>query len=303
MFKKILVSVFIVLFMFCGSVSADLNDGLVLHYEFENNFNDSSSNGFNGTEYGGVEFVEGVRGQAVSFDGIDDYIDVGVSLGGYSAFSLFTWVNFLPNPNRSSIITAGWVVTESLGSDGGFGLSLHESLRHRSTIHQQKIDYTFIYGPYSNPDEWYFVGFTWDGTTHKFYINGDEISSEQYTGIMGHSAKNTIIGAKYYTYAPLLSYFNGMIDDLWIHNRAITDDEIQQLYTGIFPPTLEDRIIELETQVDDLEEFVNNLETQVNNLETVINELQFTFGNHTHIYKTGPSNEHSQIDVETSIPQ
>ena len=68
----------------------NLNDGLILHYEFEGNADDSSANGLMELSLG-IAFVEGVRGLAASFDGVDDYIDVGTSLGGYAAFSLFAW--------------------------------------------------------------------------------------------------------------------------------------------------------------------------------------------------------------------
>ena len=54
----------------------NLSDGLVAHYEFEGDANDSSGNGNHGTEHGGVSYVDGVIGQAGSFDGVDDYINI-----------------------------------------------------------------------------------------------------------------------------------------------------------------------------------------------------------------------------------
>ena len=54
----------------------NLSNGLVAHYEFEGNAKDSSGNGNNGIEHGGVGYVDGVIGKAGSFDGVDDYIEV-----------------------------------------------------------------------------------------------------------------------------------------------------------------------------------------------------------------------------------
>ncbi|MGV6831972.1 MAG: DUF4214 domain-containing protein [bacterium] len=54
----------------------NLTNGLVAHYEFEGNADDSSGNENHGTQYGGVSYVDGVIGQAGNFDGIDDYIGV-----------------------------------------------------------------------------------------------------------------------------------------------------------------------------------------------------------------------------------
>ena len=45
----------------------NLTSGLVAHYEFEGDTNDSSGNGNHGTEHGGVSYVDGVIGQAGSF--------------------------------------------------------------------------------------------------------------------------------------------------------------------------------------------------------------------------------------------
>ena len=57
----------------------DLTNGLVAHYEFEGNADDSSGNGNDGEEFGGVSYVDGVMGEAASFDGVDDYVEIEIS--------------------------------------------------------------------------------------------------------------------------------------------------------------------------------------------------------------------------------
>jgi hypothetical protein len=54
----------------------DLETGLVAHYKFDGDFTDSSGTGNRGFQQGGVTFVEGIDGQAAYFDGNDDYIIV-----------------------------------------------------------------------------------------------------------------------------------------------------------------------------------------------------------------------------------
>ena len=54
----------------------DLETGLVAHYKFDGDFTDSSGTGNHGTQQGGVTFVDGINGQAAYFDGNDDYIIV-----------------------------------------------------------------------------------------------------------------------------------------------------------------------------------------------------------------------------------
>ena len=77
MTRKIFLTVLISAFLVLGFVAlgqADLNDGLVAYYPFDGNANDFSGSGNHGTEYNGVSYRPGVKGQAASFDGIDDYV-------------------------------------------------------------------------------------------------------------------------------------------------------------------------------------------------------------------------------------
>jgi len=68
--------------------------GLQAQYPFEGNANDSSGNARNGTAMGGPLFAAGQVGQAISLDGIDDYVEItgykGILGGG--AFSIAAWV-------------------------------------------------------------------------------------------------------------------------------------------------------------------------------------------------------------------
>lgn len=65
---------------------ADLNSGLVGYYAFNGNAHDSSANGHDGTENGGLSYLSGQcnNDQAASFNGADAY----VTLPNESAFDL-----------------------------------------------------------------------------------------------------------------------------------------------------------------------------------------------------------------------
>jgi hypothetical protein len=52
------------------------NAGLVAYYVFENNTQDGSGNGRHGTGMGEPTFVAGKFGQAISLDGVDDYVEI-----------------------------------------------------------------------------------------------------------------------------------------------------------------------------------------------------------------------------------
>jgi len=54
----------------------DLKNGLVAHYPFDGHANDVSGNGHHGIVHGDLSYVPGLLGQAASFDGVDDYIEI-----------------------------------------------------------------------------------------------------------------------------------------------------------------------------------------------------------------------------------
>ncbi len=59
--------------------SAFLKQGLVAYYPFNGNATDESGNGYEGTQKGGVTYVQdrfGKSSSACSFDGKDDYIHI-----------------------------------------------------------------------------------------------------------------------------------------------------------------------------------------------------------------------------------
>lgn len=229
MFKK-LFAVFVALFfVFHGVAVADLNDGLILYYEFEGNADDSSPSGYNGTEPGNVSYVEGVLGQAALFDG-QSWVDIGQRLGGYSSLSVFVWI-------RADVLGNGYnnaVILKS-GDDtvGGFQLTLRSESTNKSPASWIWKGVSSIQSFYQLPRPeytteagvWYLLGFTWDGVTHKMFVNGVEAWSGSYTDTMGTPNFNSVVGANQNGG----QNFIGAIDDLRIYNRALTQEEIQSL--------------------------------------------------------------------------
>ncbi len=72
-------------------------DSLALHYTFENNVDDVSGHGYDGTPMNDPFYADAVDdlGRAMSFDGINDYVEmpIGSLLGSLSDITIATWVN------------------------------------------------------------------------------------------------------------------------------------------------------------------------------------------------------------------
>ena len=61
------------------TVFADLSTGLVAYYPFDGNTDDATASGNNGVGYNQPIYVPGKIGQAIRFNGVDQYIEVAAS--------------------------------------------------------------------------------------------------------------------------------------------------------------------------------------------------------------------------------
>jgi len=93
----ILIAIAVLAVMPAG-VQAQSDDGLVAEWHFDEGYGsvlkDSSGNGNDGTIYGAT-WVDGKFGKALSFDGVDDYVDCGndrIFDFGTNTFTIETWV-------------------------------------------------------------------------------------------------------------------------------------------------------------------------------------------------------------------
>jgi hypothetical protein len=211
--------------LFCQD-TYDLTEGLVAHYEFEDNANDSSGNENHGTEHGGVSYADGVIGKAGSFDGIDDYIKVeNIAITNQSTSQTVS-VWFKINSNQ----TVEW---------GGriIGISSPTKSRFYLQIANNKLSYSYGVDEYKNENinivsmnKWNLATFVSKGDTDikYIYLNGVQVSS-----FNGGINNNAILGN--YNIGGLDGYLNqsifkGQIDDFRIYNRALNETEIQRLY-------------------------------------------------------------------------
>src|SRR3989344_6126071 len=103
---------------FLPSISnADTTTCLVGYWNFDDGTaTDISSNGRNGTIYGGASATAGKIGQALNFDGVDDYVDVG-DIDLTTAFTMRSWVNFNQLTGSSHILIGKTYETYLLYAD------------------------------------------------------------------------------------------------------------------------------------------------------------------------------------------
>ena len=210
-------------------------NGLVGYWPFNGNTNDESGNGNNATSYNGASFVNdrfGNNNKAVSFDGIDDYLDVTINQS--LSFTYSVWVKY---NNFDNYYQSVFQHKNNCSRGGGYILAVSgDKLRlviyncgqcQLATCSSQ-IDLSNI--STLNPNTWYNFIVTSNGSNSlKIYQNG--------TSIYELTSPNAFVdyGAQLFTIgklhdSPDIYYTSAIKDDIGIWNRALTQEEITNLY-------------------------------------------------------------------------
>ncbi|MDC3133894.1 hypothetical protein OA958_03555, partial [Bacteroidota bacterium] len=223
-------------------LGGSLNNGLVAYYPFNGNANDESGNGNNGTVNGATLTNDrfGNADEAYDFDGIDDCIDINsqsIDLFIYNSMTLSFWTN--PN-NIDNSNLLGTVISKYYQGDennSSFAISINESTRAIETFGDGLLP---IYSTQNNIVDYQ----SWDNyTVYLDKLNGTAtvFKNGNFIGLGSVSFNNlqisnviTSIGRVYAGIPGAVNsnHFDGNIDDIGIWNRALTSQEIQELYNS-----------------------------------------------------------------------
>lgn len=200
--------------------------GLVARYEFENNVNDSYG-AYNGLMFGNVAYSMGKYGKALKFEG-DGFVEIPQSKT-YD-FSILMWVNTVQNHINDktwfgNYDAFGLVDGGIAGYAADFGSAMIDG---KFAFATGVSDQTVISNSSINTGNWEHVAFTYsnDDQSMRVYINGVlESSAYGQTQLSKYSAGMLSIG-KLRDHNFTTGYFEGMIDELKIYNRALGENEI-----------------------------------------------------------------------------
>jgi len=216
-----------------------LNVGLIAQYDFSGDALDASGNNYHGTAIGGPTLVNDRDGNplsAYSFDGVDDYIMVEGFSTTQTNYSICAWVNSSDSTQLDKTI-AMQVGIHPVSGDSivSFGLLVSGSgffaARHREFTAGTNIE--AANGTLMTED-WQFAVQTYDGDSLIWYLNGVNVAS-QLVNSSADKADQFMIGAGRSQGQIGAYFFNGVIDDIRIYNRELTNCEVEELYNGINP--------------------------------------------------------------------
>ena len=210
-----------------GQANIDLSDGLIAHYEFEGDVDDSSGNENDGEEYGGVSYANGVIGKAASFDGIDDWLEPVDSTDYENGFTHTFWSKLRGDSSLSSRMY------QTSGYDNRWQLRVVDWQIYLNVGEFTSGEVNRNYLNHNFPsDEWSFVAFTFNPSGKVTLTLNDEVTSftfsDEEISKFTNSDRSLMFG---YSHTDNYHYLiDGEIDDLRIYSRTLSTAEIQTLY-------------------------------------------------------------------------
>ena len=224
--------------------------GLVAYWSFDEGSGstayDASGNGNNGT-INGAKWTTGKEGGALSFDGLNDYVDCGndESLDITDKLTVEGWFKI-----HQAAPSGKWPRVLGRGDGGGD----YSVVGYQIFQNSNSADLRFLWGDGRTQNEggmhaysfgttelnrWYHLVATyeWDGSQSitKLYRDGVLVSSGTITGYQMASpgSWDFLVGASgWNSNNPFTSWglFNGTIDEVRIYNRVLSEAEIRYHY-------------------------------------------------------------------------
>jgi hypothetical protein len=229
--------------------SANQNIPGLVHYwsfdEGQNNILHDSIADKNG-DIQGATWTEGVLGSALSFDGIDDYVALPDNNPIWLPQNNFT-VSFFVNFGRDHDFTKSEIILDlnfanssNPENDLGYDFQLYLSQENvRQLIFQlttiTNTNEDLYYDMNVIPHQWYHVTIVRDGTVQAIYIDGQliamrECSPDPIKFVGGYDDDKVNIGRYTTTIGLPRAHFMGKLDELMMFDRALSSQEIVQLY-------------------------------------------------------------------------
>jgi hypothetical protein len=207
-------------------VKARDNSGLLGYWSFEDatgtQATDFSGNGKTATLTGGPTWVAGKRGKAVSFDGTNDAVEMPTS---FSFGALPLTMSFWTYPTSAS---QAYFTSDGGFSDHGFYFSTYNGggmyvgyyISNWSTALENVASFT--------QNTWSHVVLTIDSTNgSRLYVNG-VLRNSNATPPTGTNTTNWRLGTQF----NWAHYFQGKMDDVRMYNRALTAQQVADLYSA-----------------------------------------------------------------------
>jgi len=178
--------------------------------------------------------------EALDLKGSDDShasIPATASLGKFTdQITVSAWVFPRERPGGFIVVASRQIGTLQhpdqfyLGYGTAIGLTTYKW--HLGTIEDGVVQDASVYAGLASANRWVHLAGVYDGKMLRLYVNGVEIGRHAQTGMIQVDDNPVTIGGEENGSDSRVvdGEFNGLIDDVYIYNRALSPEEIQALY-------------------------------------------------------------------------
>jgi hypothetical protein len=219
----------------CAVMAPDViqPQGLVSHWTLDETTGKIARDSIGGNDGNvqGARWVGGRVGGALSFDGMDDYVDCEANPAMAPEKMTVAFWMFMEGRTsyqyvlgKAKNIFSEQDYTFSTGSDGKLEFAFGEDAGRRVAV-QSKGALPL--------GQWVLVVATRDGATASLYLNTQLESSAAYSFVPSSKDQSLRIGSV--GMPEPIGFFKGKIDDVRIYDKALSAEEIQALYKEVSP--------------------------------------------------------------------
>jgi hypothetical protein len=231
------------------TIEAEKISTLIGHWKFDGNTNDSSGQSQTGSAVGGPLFASSSIGQALTFDGVDDRVDIAASNDATSplryllrgatstrSFTITTWI-------KPTTCTRGFVVARS-----GFVNGISADCTNASFSLYTPSNTLVSLSDTIKKNEWNFVVAAYDQPTGTMWlsVNNRPFQEKKVGQALRDNTEPIQIGGR----QGLNWYFGGGVDDVRMYATVIPRSDVSALYFATMPqPTVPTKTVPLTNAV------------------------------------------------------
>lgn len=208
--------------------TTSITEGLIAYYPFNNASIDESGTGNDGTANGGITYVPGKKGQGCNFNGSNAYISIPNSPSlqlSTNKLTIALWFYCTGTPMGSAAFASK---NNSITEFPQYTLQLNPLSTINFGIKDTTNNLRWLSKEYPfNLNQWYFIAATWDGDTAKAYVNDSLVTAQPFKFQMKANSLPLALGRDT---GGAIDYYQGIMDEIRIYNRALNYDELITLY-------------------------------------------------------------------------
>ena len=201
------------------------NQNLISHWKLDENSGSTAidSESTNNGTINGAQWVTGVEGSALEFNGTNDYVTIpnANNLNVSEEITIMAWAKTRENKTCKIAQKGDWDghgIYQDIWNGWKCGIRLASNESHSISWENGIPEF----------DEWYHIVLTYDGQSLKLFINGQLKNQKTVSGVLKINSRTFSIGSDNGTQ----KFFNGSIDDVRIYGSALSQTEIQFIFNN-----------------------------------------------------------------------